>query len=321
MRLALAGANGFVGRAVATEARRHDVEVIGIRSPRLKFSGRTNPASLSRAWINSHPGDFEALVAMLEGVDVIVNAAGLATPDSQATGPLYGANAVLPAVLAQAAATAGVPRMVHISSAAVQGRREPLDETRGVDPLTPYGDSKASGEAVLFERHVETPRELVVYRPTSVQAATRSMTRQLVRFASLPAIPTCHRGEAPLPLALIDNVAAGIVHVCRAATCPEVVLQPWEGMTLRSLLAAWGRARVVPVPQLVARASLGLLYAGGRIAPPLAAAARRLELITFGQAQDARALRVLGFSPPAGAAAYRKLAEEVSRRWGRDAHQ
>ena len=255
----------------------------------------------------------DELVESLRGVDVVVNAAGLAAPECRAVPALYGANSALPGLLAGIAAEAGVRRMVHISSAAVQGRRHRLDETPRTAPVTPYGDSKARGEALLLERRLEAPPEIAVYRPTSVQGVDRGMTRQLVRLARLPAIPSCQRGQVPLPVTLIENVAAGILLVCAAQACPPIVLQPWEGLTVRSLFACFGTGRIIGIPQALAGSALAALWTVGRLLPAVAAGGRRLELLVFGQAQDAKALVDLGFSPPSGLDGYRLLAEELTR--------
>lgn len=314
LRISVAGSGGFIGGAVVAEARRRGFDVVAMRSPRLHAAAGVSPTEALREWISNQQRAYGELVAEFHGSDVLVNAAGVSAPTSRDVGSLYGANSMLPGLLATAAAEAGVRRLVHISSAAVQGRRDPLDETPATAPVTPYGDSKARGEAVLLERKIPVPPEVVVYRPTSVQGAARAVTRQFVRLASLPVIPSRSRGEVPLPVALIENVAAGIVHACEAPTCPEIVLQPWEGMTVRSLLACFGRARVLSTPFSLARVGLGLLFTGGRLFPPASAVGRRLELILLGQAQRAGALADLGFIPPSGADGYTRLADEVRAR-------
>ena len=86
------------------------------------------------------------LAAAFAGVQVVVNAAGLATPGGTDSPALRGANALLPLVVADAADAAGVQRFVHLSSAAVQGHRPFLDESSHVQPFSAYSRSKALGE-------------------------------------------------------------------------------------------------------------------------------------------------------------------------------
>ena len=105
-------------------------------------------------------------------------------------------------------------------------------------------------------------------------------------------------------------MAAGIVHVCRSSSHPPVVLQPWEGLTTRSLLTALGARRLVAVPWIIVRGLLG----AARIASAssrLAAQTRRLELLAFGQGQAANALSTLGFTPAGGVEGYAQLGRDV----------
>lgn len=254
------------------------------------------------------------LTGQLEGTDVLINAAGMAEPESPDTSRLFDANAVLPGVAARLAARAGVPRLLHISSAAVQGRRNPLDESEDVSPLTSYARSKAAAERLLLERRVEAPAELIVYRPTSVQGASRTLTRKLVAFASMPVVPIPGNGGVPVPVCLSENVGAVAAHLASVNPPPPIVLQPWEGMTARSLLEALGNhPRFLPVPGPPARAAVELGYLLGRRAARVAALTRRLDLLVNGQVQLATALASSGFHPPHGAGTYRELGEKVRR--------
>lgn len=312
MRVAVSGSAGFIGGAICSEARRLGYDTVAVVSPRLAIPHEETASTAARSWTAGNPGQYARIVQTLEGVDVLVNAAGLSAPDSHDVPSLRGGNAVLPAILAMAAREAGVRRMVHISSSAVQGRREPLDESVDAEPLTPYARAKAESESVLLEAEIAVPGELTVYRPTSVQGAGRAMTHQLVRLASLPVVPVCAGGSAPLPMALVENVAAGVLAVCAAETLSPVVLHPWEGMTARRLLAAFGPARPFPVPASLVRVLLSGLYASGSFHPRGTAVARRLELIAFGQRQRAVFLNeALGFTVPIGPEGYVSLAERV----------
>lgn len=265
-------------------------------------------------WLSSQSEMADRLEAELREVQVLVNAAGMAEPESEDLQSLFNANAVLAGVAAQLASRAGVRRLIHISSAAVQGRRDPLDESELLEPLTPYGRSKAAGEELLLRQSVEVPPELVIYRPTSVQGPTRGLTRKLVAFSSLPMVPVAGGGRARVPVCLSQNVAAAVVHLIAAERAPAIVLQPYEGMTTKSLLDALGsRPRYLPIPGFLGKAAVEAGYLVGRRSSRIGALTRRLDLLVTGQRQQAEALAGLGYVAPVGPEGYRALGEQVRR--------
>jgi nucleoside-diphosphate-sugar epimerase len=325
-RAALWGAGGFIGSAVLQAADAAGIEMV--RLPKLPLDpwnpGDPVEAAL-KAWLGSHPTEWNEAVQLCSGAGVVINAAGLADPEESDVNKLMAANVLLPAVIAAAAAEAGVPRLVHVSTAAVQGNRDPLDETAATQPLTPYASSKAEGERLLLKDEIngevngaiEVPAEVVIYRPTSVQGVGRSVTRALVRIASGRVLLIPGRGDVPLPVSLVGNVGAGIVHAAlMAPPCPPILLQPWEGMTTRSLLEAFGnggRLVSIPKPAVTVVRYLAAHQPGVRSgrSPKRQAKLRRLELLAFGQAVHAQELVNRGFRPHAGPDEYRNLAGMV----------
>lgn len=292
---------------MAGAVRSPDMEVVPIRSPRLRLpSGETGEGFL-RPWPGHQTSRWGELLDDMADLDVLVNAAGIAAPESSDVEALDGANGVLPALLARASAAVGVGRLVHVSSAAVQGDRERLDEGQVYEPFSPYSRSKVLGERLLLEAGAEVPIEVVIHRPTSVQGATRSITQRLIRLAGQRVVPLCGGGHAPLPVTLVENVAAAIVFLAAAPDPPPITLQPWEGMTARSLFGAFGNEpRFVSLPPAAWRAAA---KAASWRSP---AFGRRIELLGFGQRQEAKALPAMGFEPPLyGPDAYREFAERT----------
>lgn len=319
LKVAVFGDSGFVGGIVSAA-----VADAGHRLTRLtgfRVEGAYDPdTSIEHAahnWIRSNPEPAVRLTRELSGIDVLVNAAGMAEPESEQVHRLFDSNAVLTAVIAQTASGAGVRRLIHISSAAVQGRRDPLDETDELEPLTAYGRSKAAGELVLLQRRVDVPSEVIVYRPTSVQGASRGLTRKLVAITSLPVVPLPGGGACPVPVCLGPSVGAVVVFLLSATSPPAIVLQPSEGMTTRTLLdALGGNPRYLPVPGALARMAVGAGYRLGRRSSRIGALSRRLDLLVNGQRQDARALGSMGFVVPADPEAYRRLGAQVRAELG-----
>src|SRR5690606_19263259 len=121
---------------------------------------------------------------------------------------LYGANALLPALLLVAAERAGVRRFVHISSAVVQNDKPVLDSTEDLRPFSPYSASKVLAEEIIC-RH-EGSLECVRYRPPSVHAPSRRVTRMVSRIATSPVASVAAPGDQHTPQALLPNVAAAI---------------------------------------------------------------------------------------------------------------
>lgn len=277
--VAVTGATGFVGSACVAALTRAGFDVRPVPVPRLQTDARSLDA-LDRA---VDPVQVRAFAALhLGGVDVLVNAAGLATATSTDLPSLLGANTVLPTLLARAATQSGVGRMVHISSAAVQGRRI-LDETEHLEPRSPYALSKALAERVLSK---EPGTPVVRYRPTSVQGAGRHVTRSLMRLAESPAAAVAAPGDDHSPQTSVERVGQAVVVLADpAAEPPAIVLHPWEGTTTRSVLADLGGRDPRVVRRRLAGAAVGAAYATSRISDRAAGHARRLDLLLFGQGQ------------------------------------
>ncbi|GAA1966020.1 hypothetical protein GCM10009817_02280 [Terrabacter lapilli] len=261
------------------------------------------------------PQDHEAVVdelsAGLNGHAAVINCAGVPDASSQDAALLFGANAVVPAVLARAVSRLRpAPRLVHVSSAVVQGRMPVLDESMQTDAFSAYAASKAEGERLAL---AELHEGLVIYRPPSVHAADRRVTRTISRIARSPLRSVAGPVGRPSPQALLDNVAAAIAFL---ATCPgtppAVVIHPWEGVTTMSLMESLGGSRPYMVPEKLARVAVRLLSLAGALVPRLAPDARRVEMLWFGQGQAPSWLTEGGWVPPHGSQAWVDLGHEVS---------
>lgn len=296
-RVAVLGASGFVGAAVAEALQHRGADVTRMPAPRL----RTQARSARGLRLETHGETVDFLAAQIKGATAVVIAAGLADASAGDADGLYGANSLLPELVARAvekvqATDRSVVRLVHVSSAAVQGRARQLDETRATAPFSPYSKSKALGEEMLAGH-----KDTVIFRPTSVHGPGRSVTRRLASLLRSPLASVAGSGDAPTPQVLVSNVGDAIAFVALVEGAPPaVVLQPDESLTTASLVRIVGGREPRHVPTSVARGLVSVMMLIGRGSGRAAGVGRRLEMLWFGQDQVEGWLRTAGWKPVAG---------------------
>lgn len=304
-RLLVIGATGFVGRAVIDKALSEGHHV---HSTRIRVEAGPGVDSPVNDWPKHFSETYKALVQAFADAEVVINAAGVADPNAPASAELTAANVVLPVLAAQAARERGIPRLVHVSSAAVQGRQDPLDEEAAWRPFSPYSQSKADAEKLLLRMHENYKQNLVIYRATSVHGPDRPLTKRFAAAARQRFVPVCLRGAVPLPVALWRNLGGGIVHAASASDVKGIVCQPSEGVTAAELWRAFNPdVRLVSLPLAATKAGLAAFRGLGRVKPSLEANIRRLELLLLGQHIEATKLVHSGYRPTAGPEAWREL--------------
>jgi dTDP-4-dehydrorhamnose reductase len=315
LRWAVVGGSGFVGQSIVASLRSIGADVISIPAPRLSIASSADTFHIiAAARQTAQEAD---LAQSLAGRDVVVNAAGVADPNAGESDVLVGANALLPAALALAASRSSARRFVHLSSAAVQGRAATLDESMELRPFSPYSRSKALGEEALIELQRSQlgaeSLDVVIVRATSVQGAGRKTTEQLRRLARMPIASVASPGTQRSPITS-DVALANLVREAGAyqGRVPRVVLQPWEGMTTRTVLQAAGGREPRVLPSWLCRVALRVAYAIGRVVRGrLNGSIRRVEMMWFGQEQCETWADRVGLSLPRAVSAI--LAEPTPR--------
>jgi len=300
------GATGFVGTATVDALRNRGAEVRTLRAPRLPSS----PVSQVREVLANHDALLAEIAQQVTGADAVVNAAGNPDASSRDEASLTAANALLPAVLARAISSAGVPRFVHVSSAVVQGAAPRLDQSAHTAAFSAYSRSKVLGEVLVQE--LAAPAT-VIYRPSSVHAPDRRVSRMTARIARSRISSVARPGSFPSPQTLLQNVADAIAFLATTgAQPPAIVAHPSEGLTTASVLTFLGGRQPLEIPRTLAKAAVTMLTAGGNLLPQIAANARRVEMLWFGQPQAASWLTEAGWSPPAGHDAWRELGRQLA---------
>jgi len=153
MRLAVTGANGFVGRHVIEHAARAGWDVVGI--VRSEAASRVVGEFGGRPALLTDPR-FEGLPNVLEGADAVVH---LAQIGAERGGQTYDSvNIGLTARVLDACRLAGVPRFVYFSGLGVARYGRSRRSTNG------YFLSKLAAETLVFRSGCEG----IVFRPSYV---------------------------------------------------------------------------------------------------------------------------------------------------------
>lgn len=290
LRWIVVGASGFVGSAISRELAMQGRCVSTIQAPRLVIGADLDSDRIVED-VAGWSEEIEGIAQRFEGHDVVVNAAGLAMPDSDDNPELYGANSALPVLLYLASRRAGVRRFVHLSSAAVQGRCRLLDETARVAPFSPYSRSKARGERALLAAAgsqgtgADRPA-LTILRATSVQGEGRPTTDSLRRIARSRLASVAAPGSDPSVVSSVTGLARFVRIVGEwPEAAPKIVLQPSEGLSTEQVLALARGSAPMRLPRTLCRAVVALGFVASRVLPPLSGIVRRVEMMWFGQGQ------------------------------------
>lgn len=203
--VALVGASGFLGQAVARE--------LAARGTPARLIGRSRDNGAAAAAL--------ALEQALAGCSVVINCAGRAhvsdkeSPDL-ASARFHAVNRDLAEELGQAARAAGAARFVHVSSvAALASASAPgtvIGDTATPAPSNLYGQSKLAGDGRVLALATAGFHPIVLRPPAIYGPGAKGWFPAFLRAA---------RAGVPLPLAsvanrrsfaFVGNVASAIVH-------------------------------------------------------------------------------------------------------------
>jgi len=291
-RIAVTGANGFIGRHLIRTlcAAQHEVVAV-VRSDGV---GQAVPdASTIRVIRDSH--STACWSDVVGGCHTVVHLIGLAHgPARKARLAMDGFRAVNVGITERVLAAclqARVSRLIYVSSikAVGEGRPEPYAETAVCAPEDAYGVSKREAEILIQDRTSGEPIEAAIVRPPVVYGpeGTGNIARLIRLVATGLPLPTrCI--EAKRSLAYVGNLVDAIRCLVEAEATAEGIFHVCDEedpLTTRELLCETGRLmgkRVIelPVPVPVLRGIGRLVGMGGevdRLTRSLTASTTRLK--------------------------------------------
>jgi dihydroflavonol-4-reductase len=174
-RVFVTGGSGVVGGALVDSLRERGDDVVALaRSDTAGAELERRGASVVRGDIL----DADVLARGMEGCTTVFHVAGVNSLCVEDPSPMLRANIEGPAVAIRAAARAGVPRVIHTSSAATLGEPEGVVGSEDTPHrgwfLSTYERSKTEGEQVAFDTGSQEGVEVVSVNPSSVQGPGRA---------------------------------------------------------------------------------------------------------------------------------------------------
>ena len=256
MRVAVTGANGFIGQAVCEvlRAQHHTVR------PLVRNAHPAWPEATAVGGITANTDWAQAL----DGIDCVIHCAArvhvMSETEVDPLAAFRAVNVLGSQRLAEQAAQAGVKRLVFLSSLKVLGEMtepgNPFQVNTAPKPEDPYGISKWEAEQVIQRVGQATGMETVVIRPPlvygpGVKANFQKLLKAVSRGMPLP-MGGIHNQRSLVNLDNLCDLIALCVHHPAAAGKVFLVSDGHDVSTpdlIRAMARALGRsARLISIP-------------------------------------------------------------------------
>ncbi len=216
MTLALiTGANGFVGSHLCEAFLASDYQVRALVRPSSDLS---NIEGIDLELLYGDLNDPESLRDAVEGVDIIINNAGLTKtidPVMFDTVNIAGTGNLLEA----AKDYSKISRFIQISSMAASGPASsyrPLTEDHPPRPLTAYGRSKLGGEKAVLNFKDQFP--VTILRPSAVYGPRDKEMLAFFKAVKFKLKPTFGSGECYINFTYVKDLARAVLAAVRTDT-------------------------------------------------------------------------------------------------------
>jgi nucleoside-diphosphate-sugar epimerase len=210
-KILVTGANGFIGSHICETLHSAGFDV---RALVRKTSDLTNIIHLDLELTYGDLNDPDSLSAAIEGVEAIINNAGITKAlDSDMFDRVNaaGTDNILKAV---EKSHPDIKRFIQISSTAASGPAPsdtPIDEDYPPRPLTAYGKSKLAGEKAVLAYRDKFP--VTVLRPSAVYGPRDKEMLSFFKAVSFRLKPTFGSGECYINFTYVKDLAQAVAKV------------------------------------------------------------------------------------------------------------
>jgi len=244
MRAFITGASGFIGARLADFLIERGWEV------RALVHQTPLPRPERIAIVHGDVRDPGPWKDALRETDVVFHLAAALGASRLSEAEFIGTNAGATETLLRAAIEAGVPRIVHVSSAGVIGSVRPgetADESYPPNPRNAYDRSKLEAEKIA-RRIASGGNDVIIVRPGWAYGPgdrrTLKLIRSICRRRFIPVAPSRGR-QTPV---FIDDLALGILLAAEKGKAGETYHLAGEILTVGAMAAAIAEACGVRIP-------------------------------------------------------------------------